>query len=220
MGSEATGKGRRRLRKALLIAASLAMVLAAAVPVLAQESTSATGVLMKTGAAYAITDEVSGASYSLTSKSVDLDAYVGQRVTVHGTPVSGDQNGETGGSPNLLNVTGVDTAAPGQQPDPGPGQYPDNSSGTQDTAQQAAQEAQQAAQEARQASDTAQLSVQQAAPASAQSAQEAAQEAQQASDAAQAAAQVAQQAASSGDVQTAQAAAQEARQASGAAQAA
>lgn len=89
MGGEATGKRRRRLRKALLIAA--------VVPALAQDSTSATGVLVKTGAAsYAVTDEASGASYSLTSKSVDLDAYVDQRVTVHGAPVSGDQEARPG----------------------------------------------------------------------------------------------------------------------------
>lgn len=93
MGGEATGKRRRRLRKALLIAASLAAV----VPALAQDSTSATGVLVKTGAAsYAVTDEASGASYSLTSKSVDLNAYVDQRVTVHGAPVSGDQEARPG----------------------------------------------------------------------------------------------------------------------------
>jgi hypothetical protein len=142
MGGEATGKRRRRLRKALLIAASLAMTMAAVVRALAQDSTSATGVLVKTGAAsYAVTDEASGASYSLTSKSVDLDAYVDQRVTVHGAPVSGDQDGETGGSPRRLNVTGVNTPDPGQRPNSGPGQPSDSSSETQEAAQQVAEEA-------------------------------------------------------------------------------
>jgi hypothetical protein len=117
MGGAATGKRRRRLRKALLIAASLAMTMAAVVPALAQDSISATGVLVKTGAAsYAVTDEASGASYSLTSKSVDLNAYVGPEGQGPRRAGLRRPGGETGGSPSLLNITGVNTPDLGQRP--------------------------------------------------------------------------------------------------------
>ncbi len=59
---------------------------------------------------YAITDEATGAAYELTSGFVELEPFVGQRVTVTGAPVpgSGDPN-----RPPLLNVT---TIAPADDP--------------------------------------------------------------------------------------------------------
>lgn len=79
---------------------------------------SATGVLEKpdvTAYAYgthAITDESTGAEYALESESVDLDAYVGERVTVSGEPVPGYENGQVEGGPTLLEVASAETAGP------------------------------------------------------------------------------------------------------------
>jgi hypothetical protein len=54
---------------------------------------------------HAITDESSGAFYALESDVLDLDAYVGQRVTVYGTLVSGYESGQVEGGPPLVEVT-------------------------------------------------------------------------------------------------------------------
>ena len=96
--------------------AMLMIVLAAASPAAAQENVVAIGVLEKPEATtymygtHAITDEVSGAYYALGSESADLDAYVGQRVTIYGTPVPGYENGQIEGGPPLLDVTWAEPA--------------------------------------------------------------------------------------------------------------
>ncbi len=76
----------------------------------------ATGVLEKPEATtymygtHAITDEASRTRYALRSEDVDLDAYVGERVTVHGTLVPGYESGQIEGGPPLLNVTRIEPA--------------------------------------------------------------------------------------------------------------
>ncbi len=66
---------------------------------------------------HAITDEDSGTPYALTSEDVDLDAYVGQEVTIYGAPVPGYEGGEIEGGPALLEVGEVQpmTGAPGEE---------------------------------------------------------------------------------------------------------
>lgn len=59
---------------------------------------------------HAIANEASGDRYALRSEDVDLDGYVGQRVTVYGTPVPGYENGQVEGGPPLLNVTRIEPA--------------------------------------------------------------------------------------------------------------
>ncbi len=71
---------------------------------------SATGVVEKPEittymyGTHAITDEESGTPYALTSENVDLDAYVGEEVTIYGAPVPGYAGGEVEGGPALLEV--------------------------------------------------------------------------------------------------------------------
>ncbi len=57
---------------------------------------------------HAITDEASDARYALGSDSVDLDAYVGRRVTVWGAVVPGTEDGQIEGGPPLLDVARVE----------------------------------------------------------------------------------------------------------------
>jgi tyrosine-protein phosphatase YwqE len=99
-----------------VLAAMLTIVLVVSSPALAQEDLVATGVLEKPEATtymygtHAITDEASSMHYALISENVDLDAYVGQRVTVYGVPVPGYENGQIEGGPPLLEVTWVEPA--------------------------------------------------------------------------------------------------------------
>ena len=111
----------------------LALMLATAVPALAQggsqytpsapvgphtpgEEVAATGMLHKlTGltswqyGSHTLKDSDTGTLlYALTSNSVDLDAYDGQRVTVYGTVVPGYENGLVEGGPTLLDVYRVE----------------------------------------------------------------------------------------------------------------
>ena len=102
------------LRKLAVLAAMLAVALAAAAPALAQSGVGvATGVLEKPEVTtyqygtHALTDEASGTRYALQSESVNLDAYVGERVTIYGTPVPGYQDGQVEGGPDLLRVDRV-----------------------------------------------------------------------------------------------------------------
>ncbi len=205
MASKATSERQRGLHKALLIAASLAIVLAAG-PVLAQEEevvapAGATAELEATPAV--VTDEAPGDGY---------------------------QEGGLGGVLAPLEVIPAEPA-PGQQPDPGQppgvtpenpdasqeGQSPDDPTGDQNPAQQAARAAGQAAQEARQAAsdaeEAAQSTVQQssASPEDVEFAQQAAQEARLAASDAEEAAEHAQQAAAQEDAPAAQEAAREAQ---------
>lgn len=80
-------------------------------------SVSATGVLEKPGTttymygAYAIEDEATGERYALSSESVDLDAYVGERVRVSGDLVPGYEKGQVEGGPTLLEVRSAEPAS-------------------------------------------------------------------------------------------------------------
>ena len=78
---------------------------------------SATGVVEKPGmttymyGTHAVTDERTGTPYALTSENVDLDAYVGEEVTIYGAPVPGYGGGEVEGGPALLEVGEVTPVA-------------------------------------------------------------------------------------------------------------
>lgn len=106
-----------KVSRLLLLAMVLALS-AATASALAQEGpVTATGVL---GEAYTVgqdptlnydlTDEVSGTTYALISGFVDLQPYVGRRVTVEGVPVPGAEF-----APPALNVTSI--APAGETPD-------------------------------------------------------------------------------------------------------
>ncbi len=77
---------------------------------------SATGVLEKPDTTtymygtHAIADEATGVRYALESDDVDLDAYVGERVTISGDPVPGYENGQVEGGPTLLEVRSAEPA--------------------------------------------------------------------------------------------------------------
>ena len=111
----------------LLLVTILAAMLAATPPALAESEPvlEVTGVLEKPEVTtyqygtHAITDEASGNRYALQSQSVDLDAYVGERVTVSGAPVPGYQDGQVEGGPDLLRVDRVETADGPPGPPPG-----------------------------------------------------------------------------------------------------
>jgi hypothetical protein len=60
---------------------------------------------------HTITDVSLGDMYALRSEGEGLlDAYVGQRVTVHGTLVPGYEKGQIEGGPPLLKVNRVEPA--------------------------------------------------------------------------------------------------------------
>jgi hypothetical protein len=78
---------------------------------------TATGVLKRQGITFymygthTIADVSLGVMYALRSEDEELlDAYVGQRVTVHGTLVPGYENGRIEGGPPYLKVTRVEPA--------------------------------------------------------------------------------------------------------------
>ena len=119
-----------RMAKRLLVPmAVLAAMLAVAVPALAQGQVSATGVLVAglpadvgTNGTHSITDQASATVYALNSETVDLDAYVGQRVTVYGTLTPGgtssDEAGfEGNGTLPSIDVTRIEPADD-SNPDP------------------------------------------------------------------------------------------------------
>src|SRR5215217_226158 len=115
---------RTTLTSALALALMLTALLVAAASAFAQQQgpLTATGVLE--GAAphspdptpvYAITDEEAGTSYELVSGFVDLEQYVGERVTIQGVAVPGPGDP---GKPLLLNVTQIQPAAEDGNNDP------------------------------------------------------------------------------------------------------
>ena len=81
-----------------------------------EELVPATGVLEKPEittymyGTHAVTNAASGERYALQSEDVDLDAYVGRRLTVYGIPTPGYENGQIEGGPPLLNVTRIEAA--------------------------------------------------------------------------------------------------------------
>ncbi len=102
------------MKKPIVIAVMLALTLTLADPALAQEESAlATGTLERQGittyqyGTHVISDEASGAFYALNSDIIDLDAYIGQRVTVYGIPAPGHESGQVEGGPPLVYVTGV-----------------------------------------------------------------------------------------------------------------
>ncbi len=126
-------------KRLMVLLGMLAMTMAAAIPALAQEAPQygeaqyaddeapvpeLTGVIEKPElttymyGTHSMTDEL-GNFYALESDIVDLDAYVGQRVTVSGAFVPGYEDGQVEGGPPLFSVTHVEEAGPGGPP-PGP----------------------------------------------------------------------------------------------------
>lgn len=101
------------LRKLAALAGMMVMLAAMAVPAFAQEGpVTATGVLGEAytegedpGLLYPLTDEQTGTYYVLTSGFVDLQPYVGQRVTIEGVPIGGADY-----APPALNVTSIEPA--------------------------------------------------------------------------------------------------------------
>lgn len=119
------------MKKLVLLAAILAMTLVTVSSALAQVATdqyrdepgtgepaSATGIVEKPETTaymygtHAMTDEASGVHYALESDQVNLDGYVGERITVHGTLVPGYENGQVEGGPPLVNVSRVESSQP------------------------------------------------------------------------------------------------------------
>ncbi|CAN5622896.1 hypothetical protein BH24ACT22_BH24ACT22_18800 [soil metagenome] len=125
------------MKRLIVLISMLAMVLVSVSPALAQEGTgnleqysdsgrgnqageevTLAGVLEKPDATTYMygTHSISDASgyYALQSDAVDLDAYVGQSVTLSGTLVPGYENGQVEGGPPLVEVTRI---APVETPD-------------------------------------------------------------------------------------------------------
>ena len=110
-------------KRLLVLVGMLAVMLVAAVPAFAQGQgpITATGVLgppATSGPApeptYPLTDEEAGTTYELTSGFVELEPYVGQRVTIEGVRIRGID-------PLALNVTRIQ---PVDGSPPGPSQAP------------------------------------------------------------------------------------------------
>ena len=87
-------------KRLLVLTAALAAMLAVAAPAFAQGQVSATGVLVAglpadvgTNGTHSITDQASATVYALKSETVNLDAYVGEQVTVYGTLTPSGGNG-------------------------------------------------------------------------------------------------------------------------------
>lgn len=109
---------------ATLALTALAIMLAAAAaagPAAAQDGApvEATGTLADPGVTsyqygtHAITDEAAGTTYALQSETVDLDRYVGERVTISGATVPGYEEGAVEGGPALIQVSDVETVDQG-----------------------------------------------------------------------------------------------------------
>ncbi|MDP8951598.1 MAG: hypothetical protein M3N18_05070, partial [Actinomycetota bacterium] len=110
-------------KRLVVLVGMLAVLLAVAAPVaFAQQGPiTATGVVgepftrdQDPEPIYPITDEGRGTPYELISGFVDLEPYVGERVTIEGVPVPGPG---APGAPRLLNVTQLEPAG---TPPPGP----------------------------------------------------------------------------------------------------
>ncbi len=106
-------------KRLLVLVGMLAVMLVAAVPAFAQQQgpITATGVLGPPDTSgpdpeptYPLTDEETGTTYGLTSGFVELEPYVGQRITIEGVRIPGID-------PLALNVTRIQ---PIDGPPPGP----------------------------------------------------------------------------------------------------
>lgn len=108
------------MRKLMVLGGMLTMLFVAAAPAFAQEGqVTATGVL---GEAYTegedptllypFTDEATGTDYVLFSGFLDMSPFVGERVTITGTPI-----GSAPGVTPALNVTDLESAS-GYEPAP------------------------------------------------------------------------------------------------------
>jgi hypothetical protein len=112
-------------KRLMALLGMLALALATAAPALAESEPQLTGVIEKPElttymyGTHSMTDDELGNFYALESEVVDLDAYVGQRVTVSGAFVPGYEDGQVEGGPPLFSVTHVEEAGPGGPP-PGP----------------------------------------------------------------------------------------------------
>ena len=104
----------RKAKTSLLaLAMVLALVVAAAATAFAQQGpVTATGVLegpyfegLDPEPTYRLTDEATGTTYVLVSGFVDLDPFVGQRVTITGVPIGGADDALP-----ALNVTEIESA--------------------------------------------------------------------------------------------------------------
>ena len=109
-------------KRLVVLVALLAVMLATAVPAFAQQQgpITATGVLGPPDTSgpdpepiYALTDEGTGTTYELISGFVELEPYVGQRVTIEGMRIPGID-------PFALNVTRIQPVD-GPPPGPAPG---------------------------------------------------------------------------------------------------
>ena len=104
------------VKRLAVLVAMLAMMMGTALPALAESEPQLTGVIEEPEVTsymygtHAMTDEVGGDLYALQSEVVDLDAYVGQRVTVFGASVPEYENGQVEGGPPLFEVTRVESA--------------------------------------------------------------------------------------------------------------
>src|SRR5215207_4118689 len=115
---------RTALTSALALALILTALLVAAASAFAQPqgSVTATGVLERAAPhspdptpVYGINDEETGTPYELVSGFVDLEQYVGERVTIQGIAVPGPGDPS---KPPLLNVTQIQPADRGDNNDP------------------------------------------------------------------------------------------------------
>ena len=115
---------RTALTSALALALMLTALLVAAASAFAQPqgSVTATGVLERAAPhspdptpVYGINDEETGTPYELVSGFVDLDQYVGERVTIQGVAVPGPGDPS---KPPLLNVTQIQPTDGGGDNDP------------------------------------------------------------------------------------------------------
>ncbi len=109
-------------KRLIVLVGMLAVMLAVAVPALAQQqgAVTATGVLGPPDTSgpdpeptYPLTDEGTGTTYELTSGFVELEPYVGQRVAIEGVRIPGI-------NPRALNVTEIQPVD-GPPPSPAPG---------------------------------------------------------------------------------------------------
>src|SRR5918995_910615 len=115
---------RTALTSALAMALMLTALLVAAASAFAQPQgpVTATGVLERAAPhspdptpVYGITDEETDTPYELVSGFVDLEQYVGERVTIQGVAVPGPGDPS---KPPLLNVTQIQPADRGDNNDP------------------------------------------------------------------------------------------------------